>query len=269
MEDPAGEAHSSWERNAPWWDDRIGDGNAFQCQLIEPATLRLAAPGPGMRILDIACGAGRMARLMAAEGAQVTGIDFCEGFLDRARRRTAPEAPIDFRLLDVTDRGQLATLGAGRFQGAVATMALMDLARIDPLFEELPGLLEPGGFLVFSILHPCFSGSGTEMFVEERLVDGRSQRAAGLKVTHYRNATAFRAEGIRGQPEPGLHFHRSLETLLSTAFRCGFILDGLEEPGFRTASDRFLEWENMPDLAPVLVCRLKSHRPACTGFPRD
>ena len=254
----AEDVRSSWERNAKWWDDRIGDGNAFQCELIEPATLRLAAPGPGKLILDIACGAGRMARLLAADGAQVIGIDFCETFLDLARARTAAEAPIEYRLLDVTDKGQLSALGAGRFHGAVATMALMDLAQIDPLFEALPFLLKPGGFFVFSILHPCFCGPGTEMYVEETLVDGRSHRTAGLKVNRYRASTPFRAEGIRGQPEPGHYFHRSLETLLSTAFRCGFHLDGLEEPGFQTVGDRYFEWQNMPDLAPVLVCRLKT-----------
>jgi hypothetical protein len=138
-------------------------------------------------------------------------------------------------------------------------MALMDMAQVDPLFETLPVLLKPGCFFVFSVLHPCFFGPGTEMYTEERLVDGRSHRTAGLKVNHYRASTPFRAEGIRGQPEPGLYFHRSLETLLSTAFRCGFCLDGIEEPGFQAVSDRYFEWQNMPDLAPVLVCRLKSH----------
>ena len=260
MEDWAAAVRSTWERNAQWWDERIGDGNAFQLELIEPATLRLAAPGPGMLILDIACGAGRMARLMAAEGAQVIGVDFCETFLDRARMRTAPGTPIEYRMLDATDKRQLSALGAGRFHGAVATMALMDMARIDPLFESLPGLLKPGGFFVFSVMHPCFTAPGTEMYAEERLVDGRSHRTAGLKVRRYRASEAFRAEGIRGQPEPGVYFHRSLETLLSTAFKCGLHLDGIEEPGFQTLSDRYFEWQNMPDLAPVLVCRLKNGR---------
>ena len=224
MENLSEGVRSRWERNAQWWDERIGDGNAFQRELIEPATLRLA--------------------------------------------RTAPAAPIEYRQMDVTDRAQLASLGAGRFQGAVATMALMDIARIEPLFEALPGLLEPGGFFVFSVLHPCFSAPGTEMYAEERLVDGRSQRTAGLKVHHYRASAAFQAEGIRGQPEPSVHFHRSLETLLATAFRCGFSLVGLEEPGFQTGSDTCFEWQNMLDLAPVLVCRLRSGRsggPAIQG----
>jgi len=197
MENLAEAVRSSWELKAKWWDDRIGDGNAFQRELVEPATLRLATPGPGQLILDIACGAGRMARLMAAGGAQVLGIEFWATFLERAWARTAAEAPIEFRLLDATDQGQLLSLGAGRFHGAVATMALMDMAQVERLFETLPVLLKPGGWFVFSILHPCFCAPGTEMYAEERLVDGRSHRTAGLKVNRYRSSTPFRAEGRR------------------------------------------------------------------------
>ncbi|MFQ6043062.1 MAG: hypothetical protein ACE5PV_19585, partial [Candidatus Poribacteria bacterium] len=32
------EARRIWDANAEWWDDKIGDGNEFQCELIEPAT---------------------------------------------------------------------------------------------------------------------------------------------------------------------------------------------------------------------------------------
>lgn len=75
-----------------------------------------------------------MARLMAAAGAQVVGVDFCETFLDRARKRTAPEAPVEYRWLDATDPDQLRTLGAARFHGAVATMAhLLSIALLRPL----------------------------------------------------------------------------------------------------------------------------------------
>jgi hypothetical protein len=59
-----------WNGNAELWDDRIGDGNDFQTLLIEPATERLLAVEPGDAILDIACGAGRFARRIAALGAR-------------------------------------------------------------------------------------------------------------------------------------------------------------------------------------------------------
>ena len=50
------------------------------------ARFRLAAvPGPVARVLDLACGHGRLANRLAARGAQVTGLDVTERFMEVAR----------------------------------------------------------------------------------------------------------------------------------------------------------------------------------------
>jgi 2-polyprenyl-3-methyl-5-hydroxy-6-metoxy-1,4-benzoquinol methylase len=150
-----------WEANARWWDDRIGDGNEFQNELIEPATERLLAVAPGDRILDIGCGAGRFTRRMASLGATVVAFDFCEAFIERARERTPAETTgIEYHTLDATDSDAVRRLGETRFDKAVATMCLMDMSDIYPLFEALTDVLKPGGLFVFSVLHPCFNSTG-------------------------------------------------------------------------------------------------------------
>ena len=253
------EVRRIWDANSAWWDERLGEGDPYQCELIEPSTLRLLEPGPGQTILDVACGAGRMARLMAARGARVVAVDFSERFLERARARGGSDgAPIEYRRVDATSQEQLSALGAGRFHGAVATMALMDMARIDPLFAALETLLVPGGRFVFSLLHPCFTGPGAGTFAEEVTEEHRSRTILGVKVRRYRNSEVYRAEGIRGQPEPQVYFHRSLETLFRVAFRHTFQLDGLEEPGFAQASGSSpLSWRANPELPPILVARTR------------
>lgn len=40
---------------------------------------------PGVKILDLGCGTGRLSRWLAAQGAQVVGIDFAEKVLEQAR----------------------------------------------------------------------------------------------------------------------------------------------------------------------------------------
>ena len=70
-----------WDRLAEWWDDRIGDGNPTQDLLLEPTTERMLELQPGERVLDIACGAGRFARRMAALGAEVVAFDHSERFI--------------------------------------------------------------------------------------------------------------------------------------------------------------------------------------------
>ena len=53
---------------------------------------RLLELEPGMEVLDLACGHGRIANRLAARGCRVTGLDATPLFLDQARR-------------DATDRG--------------------------------------------------------------------------------------------------------------------------------------------------------------------
>ncbi len=44
---------------------------------------------PPMRVLDLACGFGRIANRLAAQGFRVTGVEYVAGFLDIARQQAA------------------------------------------------------------------------------------------------------------------------------------------------------------------------------------
>jgi len=50
---------------------------------------RLLGLEPGMQVLDLACGHGRIANRLAARGCQVTGLDATRLFLEHARRDAA------------------------------------------------------------------------------------------------------------------------------------------------------------------------------------
>jgi 2-polyprenyl-3-methyl-5-hydroxy-6-metoxy-1,4-benzoquinol methylase len=244
---------------AQWWDDQIGDGNQFQDELIEPTTQKLIGDLAGKTVLDVACGAGRFARRMALLGARVVAVDFCEAFLARAKKRTDPAAAIEYRLCDATDPNSLRSLGAARFDGTVATMALMDMADIEPLLAALPTLLKPGGWFVFSVIHPCFQTPNHVKFVEATESPGVEQALRGVKVTRYLQPRPWRGEGILGQPEPLLYFHRPLNVLLGAGLRNGLVVDGLEEPPFQTQQqdNKALRWDSMPEIPPVLVVRMR------------
>src|SRR5690349_24920731 len=55
------------------------------------ALLRLVGDVAGLRLLDLACGHGRLARELARRGAQVVGIDISSALLDKARAREQVE----------------------------------------------------------------------------------------------------------------------------------------------------------------------------------
>jgi SAM-dependent methyltransferase len=214
-----------------------------------------------MTILDVACGAGRFTRRMAERGAHVVAFDFSERFIERAKQRTpANVTTIEYHVADATDEQQLLAFGPKRFDGAVATMALMDIADIGPLFRALAQLLKPGGWFVFSLMHPCFETAERRLFMELDEDDqGRIRRRGGVTILKYLTPCRTLGEGIVGQPEPQYYSFRPLSVLFEAGFESGFVVDGLIESAFEPGrgDGRSLDTANMPEIPPVLVARMR------------
>ncbi len=248
-----------WDRNAAYWDERMGEGNLFQRLLIGPATERLLAIRPGELVLDVACGNGVMARHLAQLGARVVACDLSANLIELARARGSPvSGAIDYQVVDATDRVQLLSLGERRFDAAVCNMALMDMAEIEPLFEALARLLKPRRPFVFSVMHPCFNTSATALTMEEEDRNGELVTTCSVRVFKYSDMQMTTGEAIRGQPVRQYYFHRPISTLFNACFRAGFVLDGMEEPTFdeRARSERPLSWANFRGIPPALVARM-------------
>src|SRR5262249_44943911 len=176
------------------------------------------------------------------------------------RERTPGDATIEYHVLDAANAHALRPLGSTRFDKAVCTMAIMDMPEIRPLFAALAQLLTPGGAFVFSVTHPCFHSAAIQRFAEMSEDDGaRHVVRSGVKVSSYLSAFARKTEGIIGQPEPQWFFHRPISALFLAGFESGFVVDGIEEPGFPEADTpkAGVRWNDMPDIPPIMVVRMK------------
>jgi demethylmenaquinone methyltransferase/2-methoxy-6-polyprenyl-1,4-benzoquinol methylase len=103
---------------------------------------------PGDRVLDAACGTGDLAIIAAKAGATVTGLDFSERMLERARRK-APE-------LDWV-RGDLLALPfeEASFDSATVGFGVRNVADLAGAIAELRRVLRPGGRLaILEITRP-------------------------------------------------------------------------------------------------------------------
>jgi 2-polyprenyl-3-methyl-5-hydroxy-6-metoxy-1,4-benzoquinol methylase len=101
----------------------------------DPATaalLDLAGDVSGLRLLEVACGPGRVARELARRGAALTGLDISAALLAKARAREAAE-PLGIGYLH-TD----VTTSANIFRGVSAVPPLMGRRNIAP-----PGVVHP------------------------------------------------------------------------------------------------------------------------------
>ena len=262
----ARQAYEAWEKKAAFWDEMMGEGNAFQRVLIGPATERLLMVLPGETVLDVACGNGVFARRLAELGARVAAVDFSENFVELARARTEEAgygAAVEYLVADATDEEQMLALGEERFDAVVCNMALMDMPVIDPLMRALRRLLKPNGRFVFSVQHPAFNSNAVRLALEVEERDGTLVETYSVKVTGYLCVPAGKGAGMPGEPVAHPYFHRPLSELFGACFRAGFAVDGLEEPSFAKSEDgsrstaTSIPWESFVGIPPVLVVRAR------------
>ena len=262
----AGQVREAWEKKAAFWDEMMGEGNAFQRVLIGPATERLLQVQPGEMVLDVACGNGVFSRRLAELGARVVAIDFSEKFVELARARTEKAGygeAVEYLVADVSDEEQMLSLGEGRFDAAVCNMALMDMSAIDPLMRALRRLLKPSSRFVFSVQHPAFNSNAVTLVLEEEDREGVLVDTYSVKVRDYLHVPPGKGAGMPGEPVPHPYFHRPLSELFEACFRAGFVVDGVEEPSFAEPEDGSrsatigLSWENFAEIPPVLLARAR------------
>lgn len=105
--------------------------------------VELAAARPGVRLLDVATGTGAIARLAAARGASVVGVDASTGMLEVARTGSPG---LDLRPADAC----ALPFADGAFDVVTCGLALSHFAERERALAEVRRVLRPAGMLVAS-----------------------------------------------------------------------------------------------------------------------
>ncbi len=143
-----------WDGNADAWTKLARAGyDIYRDQLNTPAFLDMLPPVNGLTGLDLGCGEGHNTRLVAQRGAKMTGLDIAETFIRHARTEEV-RAPLG--LTYVAGSAVELPFADETFDFATAFMSLMDIPETASVLAEAFRVLRPGGFLQFSITHPCF-----------------------------------------------------------------------------------------------------------------
>lgn len=108
--------------------------------------VRLAAPRPGERWLEAACGPGLISRRLAALTGSVVGVDATPAMIEVARREAGALANAEFALGDATALEH----PDGSFDGAIARFAIHHIPVPARLVEELARVVRPGGAVVLA-----------------------------------------------------------------------------------------------------------------------
>ncbi|MGW7029163.1 methyltransferase, FxLD system [Streptomyces xanthophaeus] len=133
------------------WHDHYDRGRDFKPLTEDEKSalqqhLALPEDGHDARALDVACGTGEVARLLAAAGYRVDAVDWAEAAVERAEAQESDR--ITYHRLDVSD-GDLASLTreGGGYRIITMRRALAHLPDRTRTVAELAALLAPDGTL--------------------------------------------------------------------------------------------------------------------------
>jgi 2-polyprenyl-3-methyl-5-hydroxy-6-metoxy-1,4-benzoquinol methylase len=135
---------SEYAANVAWREQ--GDSDPFE---LLPSMMELIGDITGRRVLDAGCGEGYLARVLAARGARVTGIDLAPRLIEIARSR----GPVDIDYL-VSDLSKPLPGMAEYFDAAASYLVLNDVKDYRGFAATLAASLKPGGRLVLTLNNP-------------------------------------------------------------------------------------------------------------------
>ncbi len=224
-----------WEQNAEAWTTLSRKGyDIYRDHVNTPAFLKMLPAIAGLRGLDVGCGEGHNTRLLAKQGAFMTGIDISAAFIRHARAAERGESPgIEYYVASAHH----LPFGNERFDFVTAFMSLMDMPGLPAVLSEIYRILKAGGFFQFSITHPV-----TNAPIHGKVKTGPGNKEAASIAGYFdENETLGSIEEWLFSAAPAEEkskftrfkvprFHRTLATWINALIDHGFNIRRIGEP---------------------------------------
>ncbi|WP_376988489.1 class I SAM-dependent methyltransferase [Bosea sp. R86505] len=263
----ASEVAACWEANAETWTRHARAGyDLYRDAQNTPAFLANLPAVATLEGLDIGCGEGSNTRKLAQAGARMSAIDIAPTFILHAREAEAAEPlGIAYHLGD----GMALPFTDTSFDFATAFMSLMDMPRQDLVLAETARVLKPGGFLQFSILHPCFATPHRKVVRDENrtvlAIEVRDYfRVTDGEIETWRFGAAPEHEKVRVEPFKVPRFHRTLSDWVNLIVATGFAIEQMHEPTVDAETARAMPYLDDTLVAPLFL-HMRVRKPAARG----
>jgi ubiquinone/menaquinone biosynthesis C-methylase UbiE len=155
-----------WDEHAQWWIDGFTNGAdpEYVEQIIPLAVEELAGR---VKVLDLGCGDGQIARALAAQGSDVLGVDPTQLHIDVAIERGGGPTYL---------LGGATQIPApdNSFDAVVACLVFEHIDQMDEAMTEVARVLKPQGQFSFFLNHPLLQTPGSG-WIDDHIIDPPEQ----------------------------------------------------------------------------------------------
>lgn len=222
-----------WDKNADTWADHSRAGyDTYRDHFNTPRFLEMLPTIKNLFGLDVGCGEGYNTRLLAKQGAKMTGVDISKNFIKRCIE-AEKENHLDINY--IVCNAETLPFGDNTYDFATAFMSMMDMAEVHKAISEVYRVIKNSGFFQFSILHPCFFPPGRKTVRDE------NGKELGIIVSDYFvtdkpfiEEWKFSALSQKMKDDSDTFkipcFHRTLSEWMNTLINTGFTIKQIQEP---------------------------------------
>ncbi len=179
---------------------------SFNHDLVIPLLLERAGNIVGLRVLDAGCGEGIVARLLAAAGAHVVGIDIASRLIEIAQVQDA-EKSIEYLAHDLSLPLPHYT---STFDLVVSNLVINDVPDYKGFIATLGTVTKSRGRVILSLNNPYSA------LIRE-------------KVANYFDSGRATLYNMAKDGVEVYYYHRTMEDYLSTFQQAGFVLSGYQD----------------------------------------
>lgn len=233
-----------WEAHAGWWQEEFTEGAdpEYVEQILPLAGQLLDGAG---RVLDIGTGEGQIARLLAAQGASVVGLDPTMAQVAEAANRAGGPAYVRAGAAELP-------VAAGSCDAAIACLVFEHIDSLDAAIAEVSRVVRPGGRFVLMLNHPLLQ-TPQAGWIDDHMVEPPEQY---WRIGPY----LIENESVEEvQKDVFIRFiHRPLSRYVNALAQNGLVPQQMIEPapppGFLAKTNAFNAAAAIPRLL-VLVCQ--------------
>ena len=144
------QAYNVWAENYDTVENKTRD--------LEARALRESVAGENLDILEIGCGTGKNTEWLLTKANKLTGADFSEAMLAKAKRKIVAEN-VEFRRLDLRKDWNLPE---NSFDLITCSLVLEHIENLDFVFQQAGKVLRNSGCFYIGELHPFKQYAGSK-----------------------------------------------------------------------------------------------------------